>query len=307
MATIRPGAVPAVPSGWRRRWREVDPRAMDKLPPSSQYLNISVLWIFYYRLVVRLLYAFRVRHEVVTAASIVCGLAAGLVIAITDSYLLLLAAAVLVHGKDLFDACDGALARLTGTGHRLGRFLDTIGDGVAFTAMIAGVAIHAIRAGESTIGIAAWSAAAWLSLFLQCSYFNYYQINYIIRAGGRTASRLNERDETGGGPWLAGLVRLYDWWFGWQDRLMTWWDTRARQWARRRDGSLADRDGWFVDRRLLTLNSALCFGTHAFVLIVCLAANRPTWFLPVVAVGMNAYGMGAVIARQVVFRHGRAD
>ncbi len=47
-----------------------------KLPPAYRYLNISTLWIPYYRLVIRAFYRLHIRHEVATALSIGCGLAA---------------------------------------------------------------------------------------------------------------------------------------------------------------------------------------------------------------------------------------
>lgn len=293
--------------GRRRRWQEFRREAMEKLPVRSRYFNISVIWIFYYRLVVRLLYAARVRHDVVTGLSLTCGLAAAGLIASAGSYVHLLAAALLVHLKDLFDACDGALARLTGTGHRLGRFLDTIGDGVAFTALIAAVAMRQVSAGAATVPILLWSVTAWLSLFLQCSYFNYYQLHYLMRAGGSTSSRLTEHRAGTDGPFLRALIGVYAGWFGWQDRLMARWDKRARAWAGLPVDSDEARCGrWFLDRRFLVANSALCYGTHAFVLILCLIVDRLGWFFPAVVVGMNMYWGGVVAARQAVYRHGHA-
>jgi phosphatidylglycerophosphate synthase len=287
----------------RARWQEFPREAMEKLPARSRYFNISVIWIFYYRRVVRLLYAAGVRHELVTVASIVSGLAAAGLIVGAGSLAGLWGAALLVHAKDLFDACDGALARVTGTGHRIGRFLDTIGDGIVFTTLIGAVAIRDMNGGAQIIPVLLWATTAWLSLFLQCSYFNYHQLRYIARVGGGTASRLDEREVGREGPVLSVLARVYEWWFGWQDRLMS----RGDGWARARvglGGEAGDRrcDRWFTDRRFLTLNSALCYGTHALVLILCLTANRPGWFFPAVVVGLNLYWGGVVASRQAVYR-----
>ncbi len=93
-----------------------------KLPPAYRYLNISTLWIPYYRLVIRAFYRLHIRHEVATALSIGCGLAAAWLIVGLPASGGFVAAAVLVHLKDVFDATDGAVARMTGTGHRFGRF-----------------------------------------------------------------------------------------------------------------------------------------------------------------------------------------
>ncbi len=273
-----------------------------KLPADWRYFNISVLWIFHYTLAIRMLYRLRVRHEIVTLASIGSGLtAAGLIVGATTTSGLLWAA-LLVHLKDLFDACDGALARLTGTGHRLGRFLDTIGDGVVFTSWIVAAGWR-MAAASPFWAVCLWVVATWLSLFLQCSYFNFYQLHYIARSGVDSASRLDERNSRVDLGGIRALSTIYDLWFGWQDRLIARWDS----WQRRSLGMPPDAaatacDPWFSDRRFMVANSALCFGTHAFVLILCLVLGRPAAFLPAVTVGMNVYFAGIILARQRVYR-----
>jgi phosphatidylglycerophosphate synthase len=277
-----------------------------KLPAERRYFNISVLWIFYYELVIHALYRLRVRHEVATLASIGSGLAAAYMIVEARTVSGFLLAALLVHAKDLFDACDGAIARLTGTGHRFGRFLDTIGDGIVFTAWIAAGAYRGFEAGISLPVTLFLGVAAWLSLFLQCSYFNYHQLHYVRRSGTSLTSRLDERAEADSGI-VAAMARVYDLWFGWQDRLIARFDG----WQRERSGLPEDplhpaNDAWFDHRNLMVVNSALCFGTHAFVLIVCLVAGSPFWFLPLVVVGMNLYWSTIILERMFAFRRGLA-
>lgn len=279
---------------------------MHKLPPGSRYLNISTLWIPYYRPAIRALYRLGIRHEVPTALSIGCGLAGAWVIAGLPGHGRFVVAAVLVHLKDLFDATDGALARLTGTGHRLGRFLDTVGDGLVFTAWIAAAAWLMAAAGTAPAAAAGWAAAGWLSLFLQCSYFNFHHLQAVRVAGAASTSRLDERAEPPGSRATAVMAAVYQAWFGWQDRLIARLDRRARRAAGLPEDAADPRcDAWFAHRGFLTANSALCFGTHAFVLVVLLLAGRPEWFLPAVAVGMNAYWLAILAARRAVFRPGR--
>jgi phosphatidylglycerophosphate synthase len=286
-----------------------------KLPRAARYFNISVLWIAYYPHVVRLLHALHIRHEVVTVLSLLCGLVAAIILAPAISMAAMLGAALLVHLKDVFDACDGSLARLTGTGHRIGRFLDTIGDGIVFTALIIAVAHNSIGGGEPIAKSVLWAVAAWFSLFLQCSYFNFYHLKYTQLAGAETASRLNESTfENTGAPrhslfarlFLRLLHGIYQAWFRWQDLLIQRLD-RAQIDSIRPRGSTnaADTDQWYGARGFLVANSALCYGTHAFVLILCLLAGRPFWFFPAVAVVMNIYFAGIVVTRQVAF-HGAA-
>jgi phosphatidylglycerophosphate synthase len=276
--------------------------ALHKLPRSWRYFNISVLWIFYYQSVIRLLYWVRVRHEIVTLLSFACGAAAAALILTSQTLAGFIAAATLVHFKDVFDACDGALARLTGTGHRLGRFLDTLGDGVIFTLWIIAVAWRGIDDGISVLTATLWGIAAWFSLFLQCSYFNFHQLHYIRLSGLGTTSRFDERVEPASGT-VAFLAAIYDLWFGWQDRLIASWD----YWQRRFVGLPANptdlrNNGWYGKRPFLVANSALCFGTYAFVLAICLLFRSPFLFLPAIVLGMNLYWVAIVLTRLVVFR-----
>jgi phosphatidylglycerophosphate synthase len=279
----------------------VTPVSFHKLPPGWRYLNISVLWIPHYQALIRLLYHLRIRHEVVTALSILSGLAAAWLVVTARTPGAIASAALLVHLKDLFDACDGALARLTGTGHRLGRFLDTIGDGVVFTLWIAAAAWRGVADGAPVPVAVTLAAFTWISLFLQCSYFNFHQLHYVRLAGAELTSQLDERRDVGRGV-VAILGRCYDLWFGWQDRLLARWDLAQR----RRAGLPEDpghpaNDPWYGHRGFMVANSALCFGTHAFLLILCLVFLSPWAFLGVVAFGLNLYWGGILVARRVVF------
>ncbi|HEX2180308.1 MAG TPA: CDP-alcohol phosphatidyltransferase family protein [Actinomycetota bacterium] len=275
-----------------------------KIPPGYSYLNISTLWIPYYRLVIRAFYRLRIRHEVATALSIGCGLAAAALIVGLPESGAFVAAALLVHLKDVFDATDGSVARMTGTGHRLGRFLDTVGDGVVFTCWIGACARVMVAAGTPPLAGAAWAVAGWLCLFLQCSYFNFHSLHYVRVAGGTSTSKLDERDAVHA-PSAATRVMaaVYQAWFGWQDRLIARLDRSQREAAGLPAGSGDPaNDRWYTARGFMVANSALCFGTHAFLLVVLLLAHRPQWFLPAVVVGMTAYWMAILLARRVAFR-----
>ncbi|MBW3591896.1 MAG: CDP-alcohol phosphatidyltransferase family protein, partial [Actinobacteria bacterium] len=124
-----------------------DFESIHKIPAEHRYFNISTKWIAYYPWMIRTFYRLGIRHEVVTGLSIVSGLTAAALIGSLPGSGLFLAAVLTVHLKDVFDASDGALARITGTGHRLGRFVDTIGDGVVFTLWIGACALVMAKAG----------------------------------------------------------------------------------------------------------------------------------------------------------------
>lgn len=306
MIMAYPVRMPATPEMSGPPNRGVSPapltaESFHKLPPEWRYFNISVLWIPHYRALIRLFHHLRIRHEAVTGLSIASGLAAASLLVTARTPGMVLTAALLVHLKDLFDACDGALARLTGTGHRLGRFLDTIGDGVVFTVWIVAAAWRGVADGAPVAAAVALAALAGVSLFLQCSYFNFHQLHYVRLAGAELTSQLDERQDPGRGA-VAILGRCYDLWFGWQDRLLARWDLAQRRHAGLpEDPSHPDNDAWYGHRGFMVANSALCFGTHAFLLILCLLFLTPWAFLAVVAVGLNLYWGGILVARRLAF------
>jgi phosphatidylserine synthase len=260
----------------------------EKLTSEYKYFNISVIWIFYYRHVLRIFYYLKIPHEIVTLLSILSGL--------LSAYFFysgtLIAAVIAIHLKDVFDACDGALARLTGRGHIIGRYLDSIGDFFVLTIIMIAIACRASHQ-ISSIYIA-WGAVAIISTFIQCSFFNYYQLAYLERYGiDRLISKQNEKarddieiDDYGlSGRLLLKLMRfLYIVIYSWQDRLVAAVDEKLYSSAK--SGS---KEKWYGDRFLMVLQSALCFGTHIFVIIVFSLLGKPYLALIFIGTVMNIY------------------
>jgi phosphatidylglycerophosphate synthase len=194
--------------------------------------------------------------------------------------------------KDLFDACDGALARLTGRGHLIGRYLDSLGDFLALTLVFGAIALRAAH--ESSAIYLVWGALAIASVFLQCSFFNYYQLAYLERFGIKTlSSRRNEADRndlrqaahSAPARLLLRLLRLlYHAVYGWQDRLVAAVDNAL---FKRCPG--CSRKEWFAYRPLMVAQSALCFGTHIAVVIAFALFGEPHWSLIFVSTLMNIY------------------
>jgi phosphatidylglycerophosphate synthase len=267
-----------------------------KFAPQQRYFNISVLWIFYFRAVLRLLYRLRIPHEAVTLVAIGFGLA--------SAYLFyhgyMIAAAVTLHFKDIFDACDGALARMTGRGHLIGRYLDSVGDFVALTAVLAAVTIHAAIPGREIYIL--WGILAWLSLFIQCSFFNYYQLAYAEQSGGkRLSSERDERSRSDLNEYNRGLAKktilailrfLYIIVYTWQDKLVAAVDGLMRRLNKSRS-----EEAWYGDKTMMTLVSPLCFGTHIFVIIVFAVIGWPRYALPFIATVMNIYILWTLLYR----------
>jgi phosphatidylglycerophosphate synthase len=275
-----------------------------KFPPEQRYFNISVLWIFYFRRVVWLLYRLRIPHELVTLASIGCGLWSALLFWHGQ----LIAAAVAFHFKDVFDASDGALARATGRGHLVGRYLDTVGDFVTLTAVYAAISWRAAVAGSPVfIG---WGLIALISTLFQGSIFNYYQITYqkAVR-GSRLSSVADERSRTdtsvnSRSSFYRILLRilhgLYVFIFSWQDTAAAGLDRRLMNVAGEPPAQL-----WHADKREMTWLSPLCYGTHIFVVIVFALFGRPEYGLVANATLLNLY-LAVVLARRVTVFQKRA-
>lgn len=259
-----------------------------KIPASRRYFNISVIWIFYRSAVLRLLYWLRVPHELVTLASI----GSGLFSAVMFYQGKLIPAAILLHLKDVLDACDGGLARLTGRGHLIGRYLDSLGDFLVLTSVVSAISLHAYSSGQQHYLV--WGVAALFSIFIQCSFFNFYQIAYVEQCGINSLN--SKRDEAGrddldvgalSGPagLLLKLLRfVYIVVYSWQDRLVAAIDN-----ALLKRCVTCPKSDWYGDKPLMTLQSPLCFGTHIFVLIVFALLGRPEYGLVFVVTVMNLY------------------
>lgn len=268
-----------------------------KLPASARYFNVSVLWIFYYTHIIKALYRIKIRHEAVTLISFLFGVAAGVML-LRPGYLSLVFAALFIHLKDLFDACDGSLARLQGRTNRIARFLDSLCDFAAITWMIVALAVRLYP--SHGVEVFFLAALAWLSLFVQCSYFNYYLVAY-TKLHGSTNVRHDERPTSRdkglySDSWKRHLLivfqYLYKMVYGWQDRLIAAVDGGSvRRIYKRASFQLEDRERceWYGDKRLLTLNTPLCFGTHLFILIVASLLSFPQLFLYTVLVAGNSY------------------
>jgi hypothetical protein len=88
--------------------------------------------------------------------------------------------------------------------------------------------------------------------------------------------------------------------YGWQDWLIGRLDDLCRRWVVP-EGEAGFRR-WYGSKRLMTLASPLCFGTHIAVMIVALLLSRPLWGLYGIVGPMNAYWAGLIVYRLVHVR-----
>lgn len=266
----------------------IDLGKAEKLPPEHRYFNISVLWIFYYRWILRLFYILKIPHELVTLMSI----GAGLVSAYLFYNGMLLWAAIALHLKDIFDACDGALARLTGRGHLIGRYLDSLGDFLVLTAVMIAIGMRS----ENILGnwTPFWTALAIWSVFIQCSFFNYFQLAYLNVYGvDRLLSRQDEntRPDIDFGNYspagrlvLKTLKALYSIVYSWQDKFVKNIDEYLLP-----GGKNNPPESLYGSKNFMTLISPLCFGTHIFVIIAFALIDKPAYGLVFIGTVMNIY------------------
>jgi hypothetical protein len=140
----------------------------------------------------------------------------------------------------------------------------------------------------------AWAIIAIVSTFIQCSYFNYYQLAYLDRYGiDRLLSKQDERSRDDlnierysliGKVFLRLLRFLYAIIYSWQDHLIAVFDRRLIAISGCRDLSK-----WYGDKIMMVAQSALCFGTHIFILIVFTIIRKPEWGLIFIGTIMNFY------------------
>ena len=212
--------------------------------------------------------------------------------------------AVFLHFKDVFDACDGSLARLTDKTSRLGRFLDSLGDMFILTVLIAVITYKAYDNSGNNLYIIL-GVITWFSLFLQCSYFNYYQLKYADSLkNDRLVAQTNERaksDNSSNDNAAVKILRMiYMVVYGWQDYLIKSIDSYSLRSLQHRHGF--ERVTWYRKRVFLVANSALCFGTHIFVFIICIIFGKPTLALWIISCMFNFYFAVVMIARIIYFK-----
>jgi phosphatidylglycerophosphate synthase len=272
----------------------------EKFTGDAKYFNISVVWIFYYRYVIRLFYYLKFNPLTVLTMSILSGLLSSLFL-FRESMIL---SAIFLHYKDIFDACDGSLARLTDQTSRLGRFLDSLGDMFVLTVLIAVVTFKAYDPSGNALYLVL-GVITWLSLFIQCSYFNYYQLKYadslkIDRLVAQTNENVKSDYSMKESTPLKILRIIYMLAYGWQDHIINAVNSVSLRYLKQRHGF--DIAKWYRYKPFLVLNSALCFGTHIFVFIICIIFGKPTLALWIISCMFNLYFAVILIARILYFK-----
>lgn len=246
-------------------------------------------------LLVFALYRTPVTPNQLTLASIISGLAAAGFYAAGDSVVV---AGLLVTLKDLLDSADGQLARAKQQFSRRGRFLDSIGDIVVGLAVFCGIGLSlAQSSGNPLFWI--WSFLAFAGMTFRISYHVFYHTSYLHLKGSYQTNRLVEEitdDDRAGDQLTLLLHQIFQFLYGWQDRLILRIDT----WCR---GGRMDEDfrrGWYGDKTGLFLSGLLGIGTELFLLMAFSVANQLVWYLAFNIVCMNGILICSVLYRRLV-------
>jgi phosphatidylglycerophosphate synthase len=258
------------------------------------------------------LYGTSVTPNQVTIVSIITGLVAACFYlkATPEAFAI---AGLFVTLKDLLDSADGQLARAKQQYSRVGRFLDSIGDFIVDVAVFSAIGWTLYQA-SGNLWMAVLSLFGLIGISLRVSYHVFYQVNYLhlqkLSANNRISEEIQEEDLKNAGVELV-LQRIFQWIYGWQDRLMESADRWSSGGGFRRFSENISRDsfkdsfresyqrrqGWYSDIISLRLSGLLGFGTELFLLMLCSVFNRLELYLY-----LNIFLMNGILILCVLYR-----
>ncbi len=147
---------------------------------------LGLLWANFFN-------AFNVHPNVVTVLSIFLGLAAGIMFGFDDVRLNVIGVFLLVWAN-LYDSCDGQLARMTGKKTRWGRILDGFAGDVWFFAIYVAISIRL----TPEWGLWIWALCAFSGFIChgkQCQLADYYRNIHLYFLRGKDGSELDNADK----------------------------------------------------------------------------------------------------------------
>ena len=253
-------------------------------------------------MIVGVLYRTSVTPNQITITSVVVGLIASAVYLCGTSTAMFIAG-LLVTLKDILDSADGQLARAKNQYSRVGRFLDSIGDFVVDVALFAAIGWVLYRE-QHSFWMLILAALGLLGISLRVSYHVFYQTNYLhfqnVYAVNRVTEELREEDLQNGQSEIV-LQKIFQYVYGWQDRLMV----RIDRWCmnRRRTNNHELSNGqlqqWYSDAMALRLSGFLGFGTELFVLMLCSVFNHLKLYLYLNLFFMNGIWLACILYRRI--------
>ncbi|MBQ7421813.1 MAG: CDP-alcohol phosphatidyltransferase family protein [Prevotella sp.] len=249
----------------------------------------------------RLFNSFDVHPNVVTVLSIVLGVAAA-VFFYFDSVWLNAVGILLLVWANIYDSCDGQMARMTGKKTRLGRVLDGFAGDVWFFSIYFAICMR-LTPQEIPFIHVKWGVWIWLLCALagfichgkQCQLADYYRNIHLRFLKGEGGSELDRsvvlREEFRALPWRQDVVwKVFLYFYGNYTRGQELMTPRFQQLRAALDGRFgaALPDALRADFRagslpLMPLANILTFNTRAIVLYLSLLAGLP-WVYPLVEI-----------------------
>jgi phosphatidylglycerophosphate synthase len=250
--------------------------------------------------IVRLLYNTRVTPNQVTVASTAAGLAAA-AFYLQGEARMTAVAGLLVTLKDLLDSADGQLARVKEQYTRIGRFLDSIGDFVVDAAVFCAIG-WVLSASGANLWILGLAFLGFAGITLRVSYHVFYQASFLHLEQkyeiNRVTEELNEEDLRGDRS-ARVLQRVFQFIYGWQDRLMV----RIDAWCRRGKGDEQFLIPWYSDAAGLRISGFLGMGTELLLLTLCSVFNELELYLFLNLILMNGIAILSLLYRSFVLNH----
>lgn len=259
-------------------------------------------------LIVWLLYSTPVTPNQITIASIIVGLSAA-IFYLQGTYNAIVFAGLLITLKDLLDSADGQLARARQQYSRVGRFLDSIGDFVVDVAVFGAIGWVVYRLRENG-WMLVFALLGLMGITLRVSYHVFYHTSYLhvhdMYSNNRITEEVRKEDLIRGGLELV-LQRIFQFIYGWQDRLIARLDTwsAGSTFFRAPDVGLKGHTEefmhqWYSDIVALRLSGLLGFGTEFFLLMLCSVFNKLELYLTINIFFMNGVFLICILYRRYI-------
>lgn len=275
-----------------------------KFSGEEKFFDINYAWTPALAWVVERLYYTPLRPEAIIFMSMSSGIASAWFYAQGDHASSLIGV-IFIQLKNYLDTVDGHLARAKGIATRLGRFLDSIADALAYLCLFAGIGHNLAARG---MGNKAYllSFQAMAAGFFLCSIYCHYIVSYKKFLAGEGLNRTDEgiRESewaeykaSASGRLLFFLHLLYLLIYGWQDRLAAFLDRKALEKAKKGNLQLSGKSlekFWYADKKFLARIAPLCFGTQIMFLSIFTlmdALEAFPWFLIIAGTG---YAVAAI-------------
>jgi hypothetical protein len=255
-------------------------------------------------IIVRVLYYTPIMPNQVTIVSIFSGIIAALFY-LKGTANAFVIAGLLITIKDILDSADGQLARAKQQQSRVGRFLDSIGDFVVDAAVFSSIgwALYKMNDDWFMLFLALFGL---IGISLRVSYHVFYQVQFLHLQKQYENNRITEevRDEDlSKGSIELTLQHIFQFIYGWQDRLMAWIDEWSARKTFLRSPATYQTElsegyyAWYSDTAALRVSGLLGFGTELFLMTFCSVINQLELYLY-----LNIFLMNGILIICIVYR-----